>query len=124
MLSDPEAAIDEGVRLINSGAFFEAHEVLEVAWRGAADPMKQFLKGLIHVAVALYQYERRNEHGARVKYRSAIGYLTPYAPAYAGLDVSALIAEMNHFFKGIETGQEWRPLDYPRPRVRRVHPVS
>src|SRR5205823_11706593 len=91
------AALDEAVELVNTGEYFEAHEVLEEPWRRAVEPARTFLKGLIHVAVSLYQYQRGNSHGARVKAASAARYLRPYLPAAAGIDVEALLAELEGF---------------------------
>ena len=44
-----------GLALIRAGRYFEAHEVLEHEWRDAAPQERDFLQGLIHVAVAWYQ---------------------------------------------------------------------
>src|SRR5947209_2652069 len=76
------AALTEAVALFNAGRYFECHEVLEDAWRAAAEPDRTILKGLIHAAVALYQYQRGNSHGARVKTASAYRYLAPALPEY------------------------------------------
>lgn len=78
-------------RALEQGRFFEAHEALEGPWLRAAEPDRTFLKGLIHVAVALYHHERANAHGAAVKHASARRYLLPYGPAYGGLDLAALL---------------------------------
>jgi hypothetical protein len=52
-------------------AFFEAHEVLEDAWRVASGPRKLLLHGLIHGAVARYQHRRGNAFGAARQYTRA-----------------------------------------------------
>jgi len=44
--------LDEGLQLIRDGAYFEAHEELEDEWRAAPAPERDFLQGLVHVAVA------------------------------------------------------------------------
>ena len=41
-----------GVDLLNRGMFYDAHEVLEDAWRAAPEPERRFLQGLMQVAVA------------------------------------------------------------------------
>ena len=92
------AALRAWVGLMNAGEYFEAHEVLEHPWLRAAEPDKTFLKGLIHAAVALYQYRRGNGHGARVKYGSCVRYLAAYHPLYAGVDVSGLVHQLDCFF--------------------------
>ena len=42
----------EGLELIREGAYFDAHEELEDEWRGAPAGERDFLQGLVHVAVA------------------------------------------------------------------------
>ncbi len=101
---EPDAAIAEGVRLFNAGEFFETHEVLEIAWRCASGPMKGFLKGLIHAAVAFYQYGRRNAFGVCSKYHSTHFYLDPFGPRFAGVDVAGLLADMDKFFDPLPNG--------------------
>jgi hypothetical protein len=94
-------AIEEWRRLMNAGDYFAAHEALEHVWLRAAEPEKTFLKGLIHVAVALCHYRRGNGHGARVKYASALRYLEPYPEAYLGVAVEPLRRRLRSFFAAL-----------------------
>src|ERR1041385_4058500 len=48
----------EGLRLARSGAFFEAHEEFELAWRACAKEERDFFQGLVHVVVSAYQRGR------------------------------------------------------------------
>jgi len=107
-----QAALDEAVRLFNAGDYFECHEVLEKPWLAAGEPAKTFLKGLIHAAVALHHYRRGNSHGARVKAASARRYLEPYLPAAAGLDLAALLRDLDAFLAPLHA----RPALPPPPQ--------
>src|SRR6185436_20876506 len=91
------AVLEQARELFNAGEYFECHEVLEGPWLATAEPERTFLKGLIHAAVSLYQYQRGNAHGARVKAASARGYLEPFRPAHAALDLERLLAELEEF---------------------------
>lgn len=51
-------------RCYRNGQFFEAHEVLEDAWREECGAERERLQGLIHGAVARYQHGRGNAEGA------------------------------------------------------------
>jgi predicted metal-dependent hydrolase len=97
MDAETRRAVREWRALVNRREYFAAHEALEGAWLRAAEPEKTFLKGLIHLAVALLHYQRGNGHGARVKYASAIRYLAAL-PADSGVDVPDLVAQMDRFF--------------------------
>jgi uncharacterized protein len=76
------------------GAYFEAHEELELAWRGAAAEERDFFQGLVHVTVAWYQGGRGNVTGCRRQLEKAARRLGPYAPAHRGVDVAAFLAQV------------------------------
>ena len=76
------------------GAYFEAHEELELAWRGAAPSERDFFQGLVHVTVAWYQGGRGNVTGCRRQLEKAARRLTPYAPEHRGVDVAALLRQV------------------------------
>lgn len=108
MEADLERAVEEWRRLFNRQDYYEAHEVAEELWHRAAEPEKTFLKGLIHAAVSLCHLQRGNAHGARVKHRSAVRYLSAYSPAFAGLDVEGLCRQMDVYLG---------PLHAPDPHL-------
>ena len=83
-----------GIELIRGGEYFAAHEELELAWRAAPEPERDFFQGLVHVAVAWYQAGRGRQIGTERQLEKAIRRLTPYAPAHRGLDVDALLAQL------------------------------
>jgi predicted metal-dependent hydrolase len=62
-----------------------------VAWRAAEPGERDFLQGLVHVAVAWYQAGRGNRVGCERQLEKALRRLGPYAPAHGGLDLTALL---------------------------------
>jgi predicted metal-dependent hydrolase len=84
----------EGLQLIRDGEYFEAHEELEDAWREAPAAERDFLQGLVHVAVAWYQAGRGNRVGCERQLAKAQRRLGPYAPAHRGVDVTALLPQL------------------------------
>jgi predicted metal-dependent hydrolase len=87
--------LQRGLELIRGGAYFEAHEELELAWRAAAPAERDFYQGLVHVAVAWYQAGRGNRVGCERQLAKARRRLGPYAPAHEGLDVAGLLAQVD-----------------------------
>jgi predicted metal-dependent hydrolase len=87
--------LEAGLELIRRGAFFEAHEQLELAWRAAAPAERDFYQGLVHVAVAWYQAGRGNRVGCERQLAKARRRLAPFAPAHRGVDVAALLAQVD-----------------------------
>ena len=88
------ASYKRGLSLARAGAFFEAHEEFEDAWRACERPERDFFQGLVHVVVSAYQ-ETRGRPVARERQRmKALRRLAPYAPAHRGLDVELLLSAL------------------------------
>jgi uncharacterized protein len=93
-----------GLELIRAGRYFEAHEELETAWRAAEPDERDFLQGLVHVAVAWYQAGRGNTVGCARQLEKAMRRLGPYAPAHRGLDVAGLLAQVAAATERVQAG--------------------
>jgi predicted metal-dependent hydrolase len=83
-----------GLQLARAGDWFAAHEAFELAWRAARHEERDFFQGLVHAVVFVYQARRGKPVGAARQREKAIRRLTPYAPAYRGLDVELLLAAL------------------------------
>jgi uncharacterized protein len=90
-MGDPYKA---GLEHIRAHRFFEAHEELETAWRAAAAEERDFYQGLVHVAVAWYQAGRGRPVATARQLEKAARRLGPFAPAHRGLDVTAVLAQV------------------------------
>ncbi|HYS71900.1 MAG TPA: DUF309 domain-containing protein [Thermoplasmata archaeon] len=88
---DVELLLDQGIDLFNRRYFFEAHDVWEEIWRGEHGPMKNFFKGLIHLAGGFHHFTNGNFRGAAALLTSGTKYLTPYAPGRMGIDLAAVL---------------------------------
>jgi predicted metal-dependent hydrolase len=84
-----------GVAHFNQGDFFESHEVWEDLWRKESGRSRQFYKGLIQAAVALYHLRRGNRHGAAKLLAGSQSCLEPYRSRYLGLDVDGFLAALD-----------------------------
>ena len=83
-----------GLALGRAGAFFEAHEAFEAAWRACEHDERDYFQGLVHVVVSAYQ-ETRGRPVARERQRvKALNRLAAYRPAHRGLDVALLVAAL------------------------------
>jgi predicted metal-dependent hydrolase len=103
----------QGLELIGRGEFFAAHEVLEDAWRGTEAGERDFFQGLVHVAVAWYQAGRGNRVGCERQLEKARRRLGPYAPEHRGVDVTALLPQLDAATAAVRAGS----LELPRPRL-------
>jgi predicted metal-dependent hydrolase len=106
-------ALDEGLTLIRAGAYFEAHEELEDEWRDAPAGERDFLQGLVHVAVAWHHAGRGNRPGCERQLEKAARRLAPYRPSHRGVDVDSVLEDVEHARGIVAAGS----LSLPRPRV-------
>jgi predicted metal-dependent hydrolase len=102
-----------GIDLIRKGEYFAAHEELEDAWRAAEPAERDFLQGLVHVAVAWYQAGRGKKIGCERQLEKAARRLARYAPAHRGIDVAALLVQLEAAQAIVAGGS----LDLPPPSL-------
>jgi predicted metal-dependent hydrolase len=95
------------------GAFFEAHEELELAWRAAPMEERDFFQGLVHVTVAWYQAGRGRTVACASQLGKARRRLARYAPEYRGVDVAAVLAQVEAARACVEAGS----LELARLRI-------
>jgi uncharacterized protein len=79
-----------GIGLINSGQFYDAHEVLEDAWRESTGSVKLFRQALVQIAVSMHHHSTGNLNGSRSVLARAIRNITPFEQGFEGLDVDDL----------------------------------
>ena len=110
-----DGAYERGLELLCGGRWFAAHEAFEEAWRAAEPAERDFLQGLVHVAVAWYHAEVTGRRRAcESQLEKASRRLAPYAPAHRGVDVAALLASVD------EARGRFPALPRPRTRVPRT----
>jgi hypothetical protein len=85
---------EDGIALARRGAFFEAHEAFEEAWRACVEAERDFFQGLVHVVVSAYQRDRGRPVAQERQRVKALRRLAAFAPEHRGLDVSALLAAL------------------------------
>jgi uncharacterized protein len=88
------AEYKRGLGLARGGAWFEAHEAFENAWRAAEPDERDFFQGLVHAVVFAYQHGRGRAVGAERQREKALRRLAPYAPEHRRLDVERLLAAL------------------------------
>jgi uncharacterized protein len=93
--SSEQEELERGLGLIDGGAYFEAHEVLEDLWRAAPPEERDFYQGLVHVAVAWHHAGRGNRPGCERQLAKAARRLGPYAPTHRGVDVGDLLGQID-----------------------------
>jgi len=87
----------EGIRLFNAGEFWHAHEQWEVCWLATTEPESTFYKGIIQAAAALVHWQKNNLRGLRRNWEKSRPKLVALPRGMHGLDLHALIVEMDRF---------------------------
>jgi predicted metal-dependent hydrolase len=94
------------------GEYFAAHEELELAWRAAEPPERDFYQGLVHVTVAWYQAGRGNHTGCARQLEKAEHRLSPYGAEHCGVDLADVLRQVRAAAASVKAGSlELRPLD-------------
>ena len=106
-------SLERGLQLIRDGAYFEAHEELEDEWRTAPAPERDFLQGLVHVAVAWLHAERGNGNGCERQLEKAARRLDGYRPEHRGVDIGLALDTVAAARARVAAGS----LELPPPRV-------
>jgi predicted metal-dependent hydrolase len=106
-------SLERGLELIREGAYFEAHEELEDEWRAAPAGERDFLQGLVHVAVAWLHAGRGNRQGCERQLEKAARRLDGYRPEHRGVAVGVVLDDVAAAQARVAAGT----LDLPMPRV-------
>lgn len=81
----PQAA--EGLRLMNAGKYFEAHEALEDAWNKEKGSVRELYRGILQIAVVYLHITRRNYNGAVKVYGRSQKWLKDWPEICRGIQV-------------------------------------
>jgi predicted metal-dependent hydrolase len=111
-------ALAEGSRLFDAGAFFDAHEAWEAAWRQEEGDAKELLHGLIQIAAGFHKGLVQGRSAGMVK---LLGKGLGRVDAAGRLAPPALETFRSDVARWIEAGRAWteggaRP-DLPLPRL-------
>lgn len=84
------AQLAHGIRQFNDRLFFECHDTLEEMWSALRGDERDFVQGLIQIAVAFYHLGNGNTPGAVRLFDRGLERLRAYPEQYAGLDTGPL----------------------------------
>src|SRR5512146_613223 len=82
------AQVLNGLELFNQGEYFEAHEVLEAAWRAEPGPVRELYRGILQISVAYYHLLRGNYIGAVKMFLRSRTWLGPFPGRCRSIDLT------------------------------------
>jgi predicted metal-dependent hydrolase len=120
--------LQAGVDLWNRHRFFACHDKLEEAWKQvkhekkkekASDPRRDFVHGIILLAVAYHHWRNRNRIGALRKLDEGMRLLSPYPDSFAGMDLRSLQDAVAADFARLQEAADapYRGRNVPRIRL-------
>jgi predicted metal-dependent hydrolase len=93
--------------LLDRGLAFNAHEVLEAAWKSGPDDEKPLWQGLAQLAVGLTHVQRGNLDGAVAVLRRASARLDALPrPLPYSVDAAGLVERARSLIRDLESGVE------------------
>ncbi|MEU6186865.1 MULTISPECIES: DUF309 domain-containing protein [unclassified Nocardia] len=117
----PQQTLTFAQQLLDEGLAFNAHEVLEAAWKNGSFAERMLWQALAQFAVGLTHIQRGNPKGARTLLARAVSRMTAYRPesgqAPYDIDLPGLIAHAEALLATLEAGGEPADADL-RPRLR------
>ncbi|AHH15046.1 hypothetical protein NONO_c02300 [Nocardia nova SH22a] len=113
----PDETLDYAQRLLDEGLAFNAHEVLEAAWKNGPFAERMLWQGLAQYAVGLTHIQRGNPKGARTLLERAIGRLDALDDPPYRIDASGLIAHAEGLLSELDAGRNV-PESALCPRLR------
>jgi len=90
-----DARVVEGIRLVQAGDYFAAHEHLEAAVLSTDGPEAALYRVLLQLAVAYLHVERGNLRGARKMLLRLRGWMAPLPDSCRGVDLARLRAQVD-----------------------------
>jgi hypothetical protein len=87
----PDETLDYAQDLLDRGLAFNAHEVLEAAWKSGPDDEKALWQALAQLAVGITHVQRGNVRGAVTVLRRASAGLAQDDKVPYGIDVAGLV---------------------------------
>lgn len=101
----PGQALATAQQLLDAGRPFQAHEVLEAAWKSAPPAERDMWQGLTQLAVGLTHALRGNATGSVVLLRRACDRLAGYRRTSPhGVDVDGLVQAASTLAGRVESG--------------------
>lgn len=107
---------ERGIELFNRGEFFTCHEVLEEIWLEESEGEKPFYQGVIQVAAAFHHFQRGNRAGLDSLLRSGAEKLRRYPPGCHGLDLAALLVQLQSWLECLANGEPLGTMQPPKIR--------
>jgi len=88
------AGVAQGIQQFNRREFYACHDAIELVWVETPGDERLMYQGLLQIAVAFYHVQQGNWRGGLKMLERGRGKLLPFLPACKGVDLAALLADV------------------------------
>ncbi|HZQ32689.1 MAG TPA: DUF309 domain-containing protein [Mycobacterium sp.] len=100
----PAESLSYAQELLDEGLAFNAHEVLEAAWKNGPADERELWQGLAQLAVGITHVQRGNVKGAAALLDRAAARLRLAGPTPYGIDADGLVAYAEALIGDLDAG--------------------
>ena len=90
------------IRQFNNREWYDCHETIEDLWIGEKGEVRDFLQGIIQIAIALHHWRNGNYGGSVSLLAGGVAYLKRVSDVCMWVDVPALIADSDRARAALE----------------------
>ncbi len=120
-----EGAVERATTLFNAGLYFEFHEILEGYWMAQAKgPTRQFLQGLIQIAIGFYQIERQNAVGALAQFQKGLEKTEGLGNRFLGIELADFLVAVRRCRDAVGALGEARIAEFDRSLIPQMGAVK
>lgn len=110
-----------GLELFNLGAYFEAHEELELAWRAEYGPVRELYRGILQIAVAYLHILRGNRRGAAKMFLRSRTWLDPFPGTCCGIDLAGFRQDYTRVEQALQRPGSDTLSSFDRSLMKPIH---
>jgi uncharacterized protein len=110
----------EGMEAFNLGHYFEAHELLEAAWRDESGPVRDLYRGILQVGVVYLHITNHNYPGAIKVYLRCQKWLRIWPETCRGVAVGQLRQDLEAAITGMQALGPEHIADFDTSKLKPV----
>ena len=120
LTTDGQMNLAYGIALFNSGKFWEAHEAWEEIWMNHPEDGRFFIQGLIQLAAAYHQLQKKVYRGVVIHLKQAQERLRLFPSDFLGISVSPILGVIDDSLAAIESRSSLVEVDWAALEVARI----
>jgi uncharacterized protein len=102
MMSKRPPIVEQGLKALNQGEFYEAHEYFEDAWRDTPDESREFYRALLHISGGFYRLTQDRPTAAKKFFSRARHWLQAFPNPHLGLETDKIRTNVERLIAHID----------------------